>query len=79
VGDRWIMDGNYSGSLDIRLERADTVIILVFSRWRCLVRVLRRWWTNRGGGMCSPTAAANVLIGSFFDGYGDTQLTADRV
>lgn len=48
AGDRWIIDGNYGGSLDIRLERADTVIILAFSRWLCLVRVLRRWWTNRG-------------------------------
>lgn len=48
AGDRWIMDGNYRSSLDLRLERADAVIILAFSRWRCLVGVLRRWWTNRG-------------------------------
>jgi adenylate kinase family enzyme len=48
AGDRWVIDGNYGGSLDIRLARADTVIILAFSRWRCLVRVLRRWWANRG-------------------------------
>jgi adenylate kinase family enzyme len=48
AGDRWVIDGNYSGSLDIRLKRADTAIILAFSRWRCPVRVLRRWWTNRG-------------------------------
>jgi adenylate kinase family enzyme len=46
--DRWVIDGNYGGSLDIRLERADTVIVLAVSRWRCLARVLRRWWTNKG-------------------------------
>lgn len=48
AGDRWIIDGNYGASLDLRLARTDTVIILAFSRWRCLARVLRRWWTNRG-------------------------------
>jgi adenylate kinase family enzyme len=48
AGDRWVIDGNYGGSFDIRLERADTVIILAFPRWRCVIRVLRRWWTNRG-------------------------------
>jgi adenylate kinase family enzyme len=48
AGDRWVIDGNYGGSLDIRLERADTVIILALSRWLCLVRVLRRWWMNKG-------------------------------
>ena len=48
VEDRWVIDGNYGGSLDIRLQRADTVIILAFSRWRCMSRVLRRWWTYRG-------------------------------
>jgi adenylate kinase family enzyme len=48
AGEHWVVDGNYSGSLDIRLQRADTVIILAFSRWRCMSRLLRRWWTNRG-------------------------------
>jgi adenylate kinase family enzyme len=46
--DQWVIDGSYGGTLDIRLARADTVIVLAFSRWRCLVRVVRRWWTNRG-------------------------------
>src|SRR5690349_3028678 len=28
AGDAWIMDGNYSGTLDIRMQACDTVIFL---------------------------------------------------
>lgn len=38
----WIMDGNYSGSLPHRLERADTLIHLDFPTRLCFWRVLRR-------------------------------------
>ena len=45
--DRWIMDGNFNRTLDIRLERADTVIYLDFPRWICLRgwigRVIKNW------------------------------------
>ncbi len=46
--DEWIADGNYGGTLDERLPRADTVIFCDFPAWRTLRRVLRRWSTNRG-------------------------------
>jgi adenylate kinase family enzyme len=39
---RWIVDGNYITSLDIRLNAADTIIFLDFSRYVCLWRVLIR-------------------------------------
>lgn len=38
----WIIDGNYGGSLDIRLAKADTIIFLDFSTFKCLRRVLWR-------------------------------------
>jgi len=38
----WIMDGNYSGTLDIRLKYADTVIFLDFSRTACILGALKR-------------------------------------
>jgi len=40
--DEWIMDGNYSGTLDKRIERADTVIYFDFPRWRCLFNAFMR-------------------------------------
>lgn len=38
----WIIDGNYSGTIPIRLARADTIIFLDRSRWVCLYRVIKR-------------------------------------
>jgi adenylate kinase family enzyme len=40
--DSWIMDGNYSGTIDLRIEACDTVIFLDKSRLLCLWRVLKR-------------------------------------
>jgi len=39
---RWVMDGNYGGTLMLRLTAADTVIFLDFPTWVCLGRVLLR-------------------------------------
>jgi adenylate kinase family enzyme len=44
----WVMDGNYSYTLEHRLERADQLIYVHAGRWRCLVNVVRRWLTHHG-------------------------------
>jgi adenylate kinase family enzyme len=38
----WVMDGNYGGTLDVRLPRCDTVVFLDLPRVVCLWRVLKR-------------------------------------
>ena len=38
----WVMDGNYSGTLDLRLPACDTVIFLDLPRSVCLWRVMKR-------------------------------------
>lgn len=43
-GDTWIMDGNYSGTLDLRFPAADTIIDLDFPTALCLARVFKRHW-----------------------------------
>jgi adenylate kinase family enzyme len=40
--DEWIMDGNYSSTMDKRIERADTIIYLDFPNWRCLNNAFMR-------------------------------------
>ena len=40
--DAWIIDGNYSNTLDLRLEQCDTVIFLDIARPICLWRVVKR-------------------------------------
>lgn len=49
-GEKWIIDGNYSSTLDIRLAAADTVILLDFPTRLCLRRVLRRTIVSMLGG-----------------------------
>lgn len=48
---RWVMDGNYGGTLAQRLARADTAIFLDLPRglclWRVLVRTLRHLGRTR--------------------------------
>ena len=42
AGDSWILDGVYPASLNERLLRADTVIVLQPSRLKCVWRWIRR-------------------------------------
>ncbi|MGI8938777.1 MAG: hypothetical protein ACR2JF_11310 [Iamia sp.] len=42
AGDAWIADGNYRETLDLRLERADIVVVLDMPWWLCSGRALLR-------------------------------------
>ncbi len=47
-GDSWIADGNYGGTLDVRLSKADTIIVLTLPRWKCTWRALKRSLQHHG-------------------------------
>ncbi len=40
--DRWIIDGNYSRTMEARLQKCDTILYLDFGRWECLLGMLQR-------------------------------------
>lgn len=46
--EEWIIDGNYSSTMEPRLHRADTVIFLDFPWVLCLWRVVKRWVIHFG-------------------------------
>jgi adenylate kinase family enzyme len=48
--DTWIMDGNYGGTMEMRMERADTIIWLDLPRYICLYRIIKRVFVHRNGG-----------------------------
>ena len=56
--DRWIIDGNYSRTIPMRLPKCDTIIYLDFDRWTCLRGMVQRMMGSRGrqrpdmGGNC---------------------------
>jgi adenylate kinase family enzyme len=41
--DRWIIEGNYRTTLDIRMPHADTIIYIELPRIVAMYRVLKRW------------------------------------
>jgi adenylate kinase family enzyme len=48
AGDSWVMDGNYSGTLAVRLAACDTVVFLDLPRVMCAWRVLKRALKYKG-------------------------------
>ena len=44
----WIIDGNYSRTMDARLAKCDTIIWLDFGRWSCLWGMFQRVVLNHG-------------------------------
>ena len=54
AGEEWIADGNYTATLDYRLERADTVVFLDTSWWICAQRAFVRGIRKRPVGFQLP-------------------------
>lgn len=45
---QWIMDGNFDRTIPARIAKCDTIIYLDFSRFACLLGVLKRVMTTHG-------------------------------
>jgi adenylate kinase family enzyme len=66
AGERWIMDGNYGGTLTRRLAACDTAIFLDASRWLCLWRVIKRRWMHRGRARPNMTPGCDERLSAEF-------------
>ena len=48
AGEEWIIDGNYGGTIDVRVRAADTAVFLDYAPIPCITRALRRSIFNHG-------------------------------
>ena len=64
-GDSWIIDGNFGGTMEMRLAACDTVIFLDMPRLVCTWRVIKRVITYRDGTRpdITPGCAEHVDLG----------------
>lgn len=61
AGEAWIADGNYHETLDLRLERADTVVVLNTQWWVCAGRAFLRG-VRRPAGTEMPDGCDDSVI-----------------
>ena len=46
--DRWLIEGNYASTMDLRIERADTIVYLDYPLPLCFFRLIKRIITSYG-------------------------------
>lgn len=67
--DSWIMDGNYDGSLEMRVQKCDTVFFLDLPRTICLRRVIKRAFKYRGTNRPDMAKGCNEKVDLEFFGW----------
>lgn len=58
----WIMDGNFGGTMEMRLAYADTVIFLDLPRSVCVRRIIKRWLKYHGTNRPDMTEGCNEKL-----------------
>ncbi len=67
--DSWIMDGNFGGTMEMRLQACDTAILLDFPPAVCLYRVLKRRLKYRNTNRPDMSEGCNEKIDLKFLGW----------
>jgi adenylate kinase family enzyme len=60
--DAWIIDGNFGGTLELRVRHCDTIVFLDMSRLLCLWRVVKRRLTYRNRSRPDMSEGCNEKI-----------------
>lgn len=69
AGESWIMDGNFGGTREMRMEAADTIIFLDLPRRVCLYRILKRTLKYYGKSRPDMTEGCNERLDLEFIGW----------
>ena len=48
AADEWIIDGNYGGTIPIRIARCDVIVFFDFNRFTCVCGALKRRFWSKG-------------------------------
>lgn len=67
--DEWIMDGNFGGTLEMRLKYCDTAIFLDLPRTVCVYRTLKRWIRYYNTNRPDMTVGCNEKVDLEFLGW----------
>lgn len=59
--DDWVIDGNYAGSMDLRLAQADTILWLQVPRVVAIYRILKRSWRFKHDRNTRPEMPAEFI------------------
>ena len=65
----WILDGNFSRTLELRLQYADHVILMNYPTLTCVFRILKRVITNHGKTRDDMTEGCNERLDLSFLKY----------
>lgn len=68
--EEWIIDGNYNGTMDIRLNAVDTIIFVDISRVICIYRVFKRMIQYRGKSRPDMAEGVNERLDFLFSEMG---------
>jgi len=59
---QWIMDGNYSSTIDIRLASSNMVVFLDFNRYLCIYRAVKRFLMHYGKSRPDMAEGCNEML-----------------
>ena len=76
--DEWIIDGNYGGTMDIRMNAADTIIFLDIHRTICVYHAFKRVVQYRNKTRPDMGAGCEERFDlQFLNGYGNILMLND--